>query len=208
MLFKRITKTVVYFCLVSIVWILLNYQWVTLSEQSSAFDDTHTIEHNTVGIVLGTSPLVDDGRKNRFFENRIIAAVRLYKVGKVDKLLVSGSNDGNTYDEGRLMTNALIAQGVPKDAIYSDNAGFRTLDSILRARDVFKLNKFTVISQPFHNHRALYIAHHFGINAIAYNAENSEGWDNARALLREHGARILMMLDLYLLDTKPKVLTP
>lgn len=184
--------------------ILLNYQWIDWSKTDSSFDELELLPHNTAGLVLGTSPHISGGRPNEFFHARMDAAAQLYQAGKVDKLLVSGSNDGQYYDEGRLMTQALVDRGVPREIIFSDNAGYRTLDSMLRARDVFGLSHFTIISQPFHNHRALYIAHHHGIEAIAYNAHNPSGWENIRAKFREHGARVLMMLDLYLLKTQPR----
>ena len=155
-------------------------------------------------MVLGVSSKLADGSKNLFFESRMNAAAKLFKAGKVDKLLVSGSRAEPYYDEATTMTAALMERGVPPSKIDQDNAGHRTLDSMIRAREVYNLDTFTIISQPFHNHRALYIAHERGIPAIAYNAEPITGFDNVIPQIREHGARVLMMLDLYLLDTQPQ----
>jgi SanA protein len=92
------------------------------------------------------------------------------------------------------MKEDLIARGVPASRIIMDNAGFRTLDSILRCRDVFKQDSMTIISQKFHNQRALYIANHKRVTAVAFNAEDGDSyWD---VTIREKLARVKLMLDL------------
>lgn len=189
-----------------IVLVHLNYRWVDWTYQSRLHASVETTPANNVGLVLGTSPRLPNGRANPFFIARMDAAAELYHAGKVRKLITSGGSDGAYYDEALSMASALNKRGVPMDDIIRDNAGYRTLDSILRARESYGLEHFTIISQPFHNHRALYIARHHDIDAIAYNASQVGGWENVRAQIREHGARLLMMADLYLLDTQPETL--
>src|SRR5581483_2015893 len=124
------------------------------------------------------------------FDQRIAAAVALYQAGKVHHLLVSGDNHVVTHDEPTDMRNALIAAGVPASAITCDYAGFHTLDSVVRAKQVFCLQKFTVISEAFHCPRALWIAKQHGLEAVAFAAPDvavkSWSW---RAKLREQFAR-------------------
>jgi SanA protein len=161
-----------------------------------------------VGLVLGTSEWLSGGGRNPYFKNRIEAAAELYKNGKVRRLIVSGDNRADNYNEPADMRKALIAQGVPDRAITSDFAGLRTLDSIVRAKEVFGLTKLTVISQRQHNERALLIARHYGIDAIAFCAKNVPLRDAFRTHVREWLARVKVVLDLYILHTQPRHLGP
>jgi len=174
--------------------------WVESYTRPWLFSDLEQVPHNRVGLVLGTSPTTVTGSSNPYFVGRIQAAARLYQAGKVDYLLVSGDNMTPYYDEPSAMRAALIAQGVPKERIYRDYAGFRTLDSVVRAREVFGLQRFTVISQQFHTQRAVFIARQRGLEAIGFNAPKVQS-SNTR--LRESLARVQMILDL-LLSRQPR----
>lgn len=172
-----------------------NYAVVNTT-QSQIYTDVKTIPKNRVGLLLGTSKYLDKTRKvvNSYYKNRIDAAVTLYMAGKIDYIIVSGDNSTKYYNEPLLMKEDLIARGVPASRIIMDNAGFRTLDSILRCRDVFRQDSMTIISQKFHNQRALYIANHKRVTAVAFNAEDGDSyWD---VTIREKLARVKLMLDL------------
>jgi SanA protein len=172
-----------------------NYAVVSTTD-SQIYTDVKAIPKNRVGLLLGTSKYVDKTRKlvNSYYKNRIDAAVALYMAGKIDYIIVSGDNSTIYYNEPLLMKEDLIARGVPASRIIMDNAGFRTLDSILRCRDVFKQDSMTIISQKFHNQRALYIANHKRVTAVAFNAEDGDSyWD---VTIREKLARVKLMLDL------------
>lgn len=177
---------------------------VRVSTQSQLYSDLNKIPKNKVGLILGTSKYKDKGRKiiNDYYQNRIDAAVALYMAGKIDYIIVSGDNSTVYYNEPQLMREDLIAKGVPATRIILDNAGFRTLDSILRCRDIYGQKSFTIVSQAFHNKRALYIANHKRMTAVAFNAE--DGVDYWMVNLREQFARIKMMADLAF-DQKAKV---
>jgi len=125
-----------------------------------------------VGLVLGTGEVLPNGRVNRYFRYRIEAAAKLYHAGKIKRFILSGDHASESYNEPADMRRALIAAGVPESAITLDGKGFRTLDSMVRARDVFGVEQFTVISQRFHVQRALYMAKHLGIDAIGFAAED------------------------------------
>jgi SanA protein len=118
--------------------------------------DATKIPYRRVALVLGCAEMVGGGHVNPFFENRIQAAARLYHANKVDYFLVSGDHRAASYDEPTAMKNHLVAEGVPADHIVCDYAGFRTIDSIIRAKKVFGLTKITVVSQKFHNERPFF----------------------------------------------------
>ena len=166
------------------------------------YDEVHAIPKNNVGLVLGTSRNATFG-VNLFFKYRMEAAAELYKAGKVNHLLVSGDNHKKGYDEATDMRDYLIKLGVPKTAITLDYAGFRTYDSVIRCREVFGQNKITIISQRFHNERALYLAKHLGLDAVAYNAQDLNGREFPR---REYLARMKAWLDIHVLPTAPRFL--
>ncbi len=168
------------------------------------YDDASEIPYHRVGLLLGTSPMQAPGVPNGYFTSRIEAAASLYRSGKIDYILASGDNRERSYNEPREMRKALIKAGVPAERIVLDYAGIRTLDSVLRASSVFMLRDLTVISQSFHNERALFIAGSAGIRADAFNAKEPDDlWAKAKVRVREFFARLKCVLDVYLLDTGP-----
>lgn len=172
------------------------------------YSSLNDVPQNNVGLVLGTSKRASSGGPNLFFEARMDAAAALYKAGKVEYLLVSGDNGEDSYNEPSDMREALVGRGVPKGRIYLDYAGFRTLDSVLRAREVFGQSRFTVVSQAFHNERAVFIARHFGLEVVGFNAADVGGAAGARVNDREILARTQLVLDLYVLNTQPRFYGP
>ena len=180
---------------------------VKIGSKSKLYDHIENTPHNKVGLLLGTAKYTSDGsgRTNLYYQYRIQAALELYKQGKINYILASGDNGKYSYNEPLEMQKDLIAGGIPKDKIYLDYAGFRTLDSIVRSQYIFGQNSITVISQPFHNERAIYIAKHKGINAIGYNAQAITGSYSYRVKIREKLARLKMMSDL-ILNKQPKFL--
>ncbi len=188
------------------LWLFGINTWVERVSQPWLFAEAEQVPHNRVGLVLGTGPTTVRGHPNPYFVGRIQAAAQLYRAGKVDYLLVSGDNSSRYYDEPTAMRNALIAQGVPKERIYRDYAGFRTLDSVVRAKEVFGEQRFTIISQRFHNQRAVFIARERGLGAIGFNAPDVPEWYNTNTQFRERFARVQMVLDLFLLGTQPRLL--
>jgi SanA protein len=169
-------------------------------------DDPGAIPPHNVGLVLGCSPTLANGRPNLYFENRIDAAERAWSTGKISYLIVSGDNGRESYNEPDRMRDALVARGVPEGRIIRDFAGFRTLDSIIRATDVFQQKRILVISQRFHNERAIFIARSRGIEARGLNVEDVSRFRGWKTKTREKLARVKTVLDLYLLGTTPRFL--
>ena len=182
--------------------IYCNYQVESISK-SLTYKEVEDLPHNKVGVVLGTSKYVVGGGINQYYENRIEAAYEVFNSGKVDYLLVSGDNALMEYNEPMRMKKSLVKRGIPEEKIYLDYAGFRTLDSVVRAKEVFDQKSYTVISQDFHNERAIYIGKKFGIEIVAYNAKNP---GRRRLTRREVLARVKAVLDVKVLNTQPKFL--
>ncbi len=170
------------------------------------FQSAAQTPHNKVGLVLGTSKKLSNGMPNQYFYNRIKAAVELYESGKIDRIIISGDNSTKYYNEPQDMKEALMEHGIPENRIYQDYAGFRTLDSVIRCKEIFGQNQITIISQKFHNARAVFIARHHQIEAIGYNAKDVNKAAGFKTNVREILARVKLFIDLYVLDQQPKFL--
>lgn len=149
-----------------------------------------------VALLLGTTPRLTDGRNNLYFDYRIQAAAKLYHAGKIRHIIASGDNRKHGYNEPDEMKKALMALGVPAEKITADYAGLRTLDSVLRARDIFGQQSYVVVSQKFHNERAVYLARHHGIDAVGFNAQDVDKYSGLKTQIREYLARVKMFADL------------
>ena len=162
-----------------------------------------------VALVLGAR-VYSDGRLSAMLEDRVRSAVALYEAGKVKKLLVSGDNSKRTYDEVTAMRRAAIQLGVPSDDVVRDFAGFRTYDSIYRARDLWGIRSMVVVTQEFHLARSLCIARALGVDAVGFVADRRAyyGPSMGRARSREVLARISAWIDVHLLRPKPHFLGP
>lgn len=185
------------------VWSCNN--WIQKSAVTKCYNTVKEIPENKVGLLLGTSKWAKGGR-NLFFQYRINAAVELFKAGKIKHILVSGDNHILEYNEAEDMQKALIENGIPDSCITLDYAGFRTLDSVVRCEKVFGQKKFTIISQPFHNERALFIAKGYKLNCVAFNAQDVPSNYSLKTRFREYFARVKCVLDIYILRTQPKFL--
>ena len=186
---------------VCIVVMLICNQIVVNNAEGKVFSDIDSIKYNQVGLLLGTTPQARIGRiTNYFFIYRIDAAEQLYKAGKIKHILISG--DENSLDginEPECMRDSLVARGVPERAIILDGKGYRTICSVVNANKVYGLKSFTIISQKFHNERALYQAEHLGLdveNLQAYNAKMPQSRRAYITTIREYFARVKMFWDL------------
>ncbi|MEY3471173.1 MAG: hypothetical protein RLZZ223_523 [Candidatus Parcubacteria bacterium] len=203
---KLIRRTIGVFIISGISFVA--YTNATILRDPSPFvvNNLDNLQTHKVGLVLGTSERKVGGGANPFFVNRIEAAFKLYQAGKIDKILVSGDNSEVSYNEPRAMQKALMELGVLQEDIVLDYAGFRTLDSVIRARDVFGQNDIVIVSQEFHVKRAVYIARTLGINAQGFVAEGVPVKFNIRTQLREVLARTQAWMDVHILNRQPKFL--
>lgn len=182
----------------------LSNLWVVQSTQNQVFSKVKDVPDGQVALLLGTNPRIRNTYKNPYFTNRIAASVALYKAGKVKHFILSGDNSREAYNEPEAMQQALLKAGIPLNKMTLDYAGFRTLDSVVRSKAVFQQEKILIISQNFHNYRALFIANHEGIEAIAFDAKRVYRTAFSKVKKREYIARALAVLDLYVLQREPK----
>jgi len=165
------------------------------------------VPRRRAAVVMGCVRTLANGLDNLYFSRRIDAAAELYKAGKVDCLVVSGDNHVKGYDEPTDMKESLVKAGVPADRIVCDYAGFRTLDTVVRAKKVFGLDSFIIVSQPDHVRRAVFTARGFGCDAYGYAAKDVNGRYSIKTTIREQLAKIAAVADV-ILRRRPKFLGP
>lgn len=194
---KSMFKIVIVLCVILVAAIWLVDYIVKRNTRESVYTSVADIPYHKVGLLLGTSKYLSDGNINLYYKYRIDAAEELFKSGKISYILVSGDNGTEDYNEPEEMKNDLISRGIPEEKIYLDYAGFRTLDSVVRCKDIFGQEEITVISQKFHNERAIYLANKNHITAVGYNAQDVTKRYGIKTMAREKLARCKMMLDLF-----------
>jgi SanA protein len=178
--------------------------WVRHLGGSHCHAQLQDVPETGVGVVLGCAERLANGRPNRFFGHRIEAAAELYRQGRVRALIVSGDNSRKDYDEPGAMRDALVAAGVPRDRIWCDYAGLRTLDSVVRAQRIFGQHEFVVVSQRFHNERAVFLGRRLGLKVHGFNAADVPVASAPSTYLREALARVKAVLDVTVLGTQPR----
>ncbi len=204
---KKSKITILFTITLSLLFVMLfSHFAVESSSNGKIYTNIRNIPTGRVGLLLGCSSKLSNGKTNLFFKFRIDAAYKLLQAGKIEYLLISGDNSTKNYDETTDMQNALVQMGIMPNRLILDYAGFRTLDSVVRSKKVFSAKNIIIISQEFHNKRALYIADAFGISAIAYNAKEVGVYASLKTKTRELFARVKTILDLHILNTKPKFL--
>jgi len=157
-----------------------------------SFADVPKVPAADVALVLGTAPIGPEGGPNRYFVYRLDAAAALWKAGRVKYLIVSGADE-----EPDAMRAGLIARGVPASVIYGDPSGYRTWDSVLRARDVYGLKRLIIVSQQFHLDRALFIAREEGIEAWGLPARDVDAPYSIFTELRRYPSALRAYYDVW-----------
>lgn len=200
---KRVVKQITLIICALLILIVLFTLYANISVEKTTsgriYAEPESVPYNKVALLLGTNPLNRWGGPNSYFTNRINTAAELYHAGKVDFIIASGDNHTKEYDEPTAMRDSLMAHGVPEDKIILDYAGFRTLDSVVRAKEIFGCESLTIISQSDHNARALYLAKANDIDAVAVSSPVRAGrWVRLRLAFREWLARDKMMLDIWI----------
>ena len=184
------------FILIAAIIVAANYV-VEYNTEEFVYKDLTAIPYNKAGLLLGTSKTLKSGLPNQYFLNRIGAAIALFESGKIDVIVISGDNSTEGYNEPEDMKTELLKRGIPENKIHLDYAGFRTLDSVIRMGQIFGQTRVTVISQDFHNRRAIYIAHAKGFEAVGYNAKDVDAYSGFKTQVREKLARVKVFLDLF-----------
>lgn len=204
---KRCVRVLAITLVLFVVLVVTVDRWVSWQAEDHLVTSIEEVDNVQVAVVLGTSKYL--GRTlNEYYSHRIDAAINLYNEGKVSHFLLSGDNAHRSYNEPWTMKRDLLRANVPEPAIHLDYAGFRTLDSIVRAKKIFDTDNFLIITQKFHCERALVIAQHYDINAKCLAVSGPVSKTGYSVRLREVFARTKAMLDLYVMNTQPKFLGP
>jgi SanA protein len=186
------------------VFVVVSNIWVVTSTKSRILDAVSELPEKSVALVLGTSNKLVDGSPNPYFIERIQLAADLFRQGKISHFILSGDNRSKYYNEPIEMRKALIKQGVPDSLITLDFAGLRTLDSIVRSKEIFGQNKIVIVTQSFHCYRALFISEFYGIDAVTLLTSNPDPHTSLRINIREWFARAKAVADLYIFNTTPR----
>lgn len=202
---KFLLVSVLFLVVAGCLSLLICNRTISSMARGKLYSSTTSVPFNKVGLLLGTSKYVNDRYINPYYQYRIDAAVELYKRGKIKYVIVSGDNSRRNYNEPELMKSDLVNAGVDSAHIYLDYAGFRTFDSVVRLKEIFGQHSVTIISQPFHNERAIYIASKEGIAAVGFNARDVSTNIGMKVQLREKLARVKVFID-FLLGKQPKYL--
>jgi len=202
---KRLIRIVVFFFFFFLISVYVCDKLVSNQSIGKLFNDANNIPFNKTGLLLGTSKFGANGYRNLYYVYRIDAAVKLFRQGKIKYLIVSGDNGRKEYNEPETMRADLISAGIDSSKIFLDYAGFRTFDSVVRLKEIFGQDAVTIISQPFHNERAIYIATGEKINAIGFNAKDVNSRVGMKTQIREKLARVKVIIDFWF-GKKPKFL--
>ena len=196
---------VVVLLVAAIIIIYVCNKKVENAAKGKLYSDTQNIPFSKTGLLLGTAKEVSGGYINLYYQYRIEAAISLYKAGKIKYLIISGDNGRKDYNEPEMMRQDLMKAGIDSSRIYLDYAGFRTFDSIIRLKKIFGQQSVTIISQKFHNERAIYIAGRENIQAVGFNARDVNKNISKKVRFREKLARVKVFAD-YVFGKKPKYL--
>lgn len=200
---RRAFKLILAILLLGVSGLLVIDAMTSYMVRDKIYTDIDRLPHREYALVLGTAKFYSRDVINQYYKYRLEAAYQLIEKGKVDKLLLSGDNKTPYYNEPKTMTNDLLKMGVNATKIRQDYAGYTTFDSTIRAKQVYQLPHFTIVSQKFHCERALFIAKFRNIDAICYAATYPEGAYQVR--VREILARSAMVFSL-LIGKEPESL--
>ncbi|MDB6130531.1 MAG: hypothetical protein JWM04_1638 [Verrucomicrobiales bacterium] len=166
--------------------------------------DTAQVPPTKYALVLGTTPKFRrTGNRNPTFDSRMVSAAKLYRDGKAGKLILSGGANILGYNEPESMRQTLVKLGVPAEAMVLDPSGLRTFDSIWRTKNLFHQNKITIVTDDKHLPRALFLGKALGMDAVGFSLNATSLPFSLKYVVRESGARVKAILDVYLLHTQP-----
>ena len=187
-----------------VLLLILANVWVVALTSGRTYNKISKVPSRDCALVLGTSPKMRSGVANPYFTARMDAVGTLYHHGKIKKIIVSGEKSEN-YDEPAAMKRFLVyTEGVPDNIIIEDPKGFNTHKSILRCKNVYGQKNVIIVSQGFHNLRALFFARNNGMNALGYDAQDvSKNESFYRNHTREFFARVLAVF-YYVLGISPE----
>lgn len=202
--FKRLMRWVFLSLLGGVMALVLFNVWVVMRSDDRVTSNAANAPGAPVALVMGTSRRLENGQTNLYWKGRMDAAAALYKAGKVRQILVSGDNRSAFYNEPRDMRDGLVQRGVPSGVITLDYAGLRTLDSVIRAHEIFGVTDCVIVTDDFHLPRSLWLADRRGLRATGFCGHPLSWKVSGGTRIREWLARINAGLEEWVLGTGAK----
>ncbi|MEO8239757.1 MAG: ElyC/SanA/YdcF family protein [Flavobacterium sp.] len=169
---KKYLKILLYFFLIGLVAIVSVNVYVKSTTKNCIYHSLKRFPKNDVGIIFGAG--INGNQPSKYLKDRLDAGILLYKAKRINKILLSGDNGRDEYDELTVMKNYCFRHGVDTTRIFIDYAGFDTYSTMYRAKHIFKIKRATLISQKYHLNRAIYIGQKMGIKSVGYSANKGE----------------------------------
>ncbi len=166
-----LTSLVLFLICILTLGILNNYVHTSFANKmGTSMRDINIEQPRRIAIVFGAR-VWEDNRLSDALYDRVVTAVELHRAGRVRKILMSGDNPTESYDEPTAMKETAIKLGVPAEDIVLDFAGRRTYDTCFRAKEIFEIEKAILVTQEFHQARALYLCNNLGVDSIGLTAD-------------------------------------
>ncbi|MFK7113825.1 ElyC/SanA/YdcF family protein [Flavobacterium oreochromis] len=202
-IFKKHLKKIILITLIGIISSIGVNSYVKKVTNSLIYNSSKNLPTTSAGIIFGAG--IKGDKPSKYLKDRLDAGIRLYRSKKINKILLSGDNGREEYDELTVMKTYCYQHGVDTTKIYLDYAGFDTYSTMSRAKTIFKINQAILISQKYHLNRAIFIGNKLGVKSVGYSADNGQykGYNYAR--FREYFSRLKAFIDV-LRNRKPKFL--
>jgi len=204
MIFKinKKIKSLIVFLFICFILLLFFDLYVSFSSSNKIYYELNKLNKTEFCLLLGTSKYIKDRNtknktENLFYRYRLDAVKELFDKSIIQKVIASGDNRTSHYNETKNMKNDLLKLNIPESSIITDNDGFRTILSIVNLCNKYNINNAIVISQKFHLERAIFLGKFFGLNLIGYAAKPVRGWANIKIQIRERGARVRLLFDIF-----------
>lgn len=202
---KKVGRIIIWILSIVFVFILFTNVWIVGSTRDRVYEnDEYIHEEKRTILILGTSAKTSDGKRNSFFHERMNTAYEIYQTENIKRIILSGSKT-QYYNEPNMMRKVLVALGVPDSVMIDDDGGYRTLDSIIRCKEIYNEDRIIIITQRFHAYRALFISEYFNLDAIVRTTDQVISPNKPAILIREVFARPLAVIDLYILKRRPQL---
>jgi SanA protein len=182
----------IFFLLILVLGVNL---FVKYNVRNVLFKNAEKVPACKVGIVFGAG--VHGNIPSNYLRDRLDASIELYKNKKVQKLLLSGDNGRDAYNEIIVMKTYCVQNGVDSAHIYLDYAGFDTYSTLFRAKHIFNIQEAILISQKYHLARAVFIGQNLGIKSIGFVAKQGNYSKIRRYTIREYAATVKSVFDVF-----------
>lgn len=192
---RQIKTFFLFLIIVLLLLITISYIYVSTNAKDKTYTSISEIPFNKTALLLGTSKFMNNGEVNLFFTTRCDAVAELWEKGKVLSIIISGDSTSKTYDEPEMMRQELLSKGLPDSILILHKSGYNTKASIIFCKNN-NINDLTIVSQKFHNQRAIVISKNMDINAIGYNANPVYTTYGTRVMMREWFARVKLIFNL------------